>query len=142
MSRRSKLAIVLVLLAAVGAVGAVLVRPGLIRRRTAAVRAITVRVGHVDYPAFSEEIRLGPGEEKVIWDTAYSVRFAGFVPDFAMDPETGAVSSRSDRRINPASLLELYQGGAKLYEQWVVHTDPEVHQVRAPGFVFRVVRLD
>ena len=66
------------------------------------------------------------------------VRVLQFMPDYAMDNAAKAPVNQSDRRRNPAALVELEVGG-RLETRWVFSKFPEFSQKDSTLFPYRVL---
>jgi hypothetical protein len=82
-----------------------------------------------------------PGPERELEGLGCKVRVAEFYPDFSMDRATRKPSNQSDKRRNPAVLVELDQGGKK-EERWVFAKFPDFQTQRAEGRLPYRITLD
>lgn len=82
------------------------------------LHSVVLRVNHRIYTKFDEVQEVRPGEEFQIGDTDFSARIVDFVPDFAIEGQSGKVFSRSDQPNNPAIQIEIYEDGQKLETTW------------------------
>ncbi|MDH4227691.1 MAG: cytochrome c biogenesis protein ResB [Deltaproteobacteria bacterium] len=72
------------------------------------------------------------GEMVNVPGTPYSVKIAGFVSDFAFDPETKQIYSSGDDHKNPALMLEVYEKDKERNTAWIFGNIPGFRQA-IPG---------
>lgn len=86
------------------------------------------------------ELPATAGEVHVFKDLGCTVRVRVFHPHFGMDLETGKPVNQSDRRLNPAALVEIGRNG-KTEERWVFAKFPDFKKDAAETIPYRI-RLD
>ncbi|MFQ5414604.1 MAG: hypothetical protein ACE5E6_09125 [Phycisphaerae bacterium] len=98
-------------------------RDALLRQfETEFTRAPTLGIARADGGG-AETVAVKPGTEHVLKALGCTVRVRRFLPDFAIDDNTGEPISRSDARRNPAALVEIEYDG-KTHERWVFSKFP------------------
>jgi hypothetical protein len=91
--------------------------------RTELTRTPVVQVVSKD-GADSWELEAVPGVSQRLGSASAKIRIKKFYPHFAIDNETGKPISLSDKRMNPAALVE-FKVGKKKSERWVFSAFPE-----------------
>jgi hypothetical protein len=85
----------------------------------------------------SQTLPAKPGASRALDDLECTVRVKRFYPDFAVDGETKKPTNKSDRRFNPAALLEIEHKGAK-EERWVFARFPQFSEHGSTNSPIRV----
>jgi hypothetical protein len=100
-------------------------------------RAPTVLVARTNGDG-AQTVPAEAGVDRKLDELGCTVRVTAFYPDFSMDRETGKPANQSDKRRNPAALVELEQDDRK-EERWVFAKFPDFKSDRADRLPFRVV---
>jgi hypothetical protein len=108
-------------------------------QKTGPLYEIEVRNPHAE--DFVEVHEVGMNEEFKVGDTNYSAMVIRFEPDFTIDLDTKEVVSRSQDMNNPAILLEIYENGNKVVEQWVFRKEMP-HMSRKTPISFALLTVD
>lgn len=104
--------------------------------RTELTREPMVRVGTEDRTKWAE-FPMTTGSEHVAEEIGATVRVLAFLPDYVVDRETGKPESESDRRLNPAVLVEIFHGG-KTEQRWVFAKYPDFGKAAGEQLPVRV----
>ncbi|MFQ5590914.1 MAG: hypothetical protein ACE5HE_07120 [Phycisphaerae bacterium] len=72
----------------------------------------------------SRSLRVDVGSRHVVEDLGCTIRIKSFYPDFAIDDKTKKPINRSDRRLNPAALVEVEYRDRK-EDRWVFAKFPD-----------------
>ncbi len=86
----------------------------------------------------SHELDLTLDASQTLDDLKCTVRIRGFFSDYAMDDEAKKPVSRSDRRLNPAALVEIEYDG-RTEQRWVFAKFPEFSRKDDNPWPFRVI---
>lgn len=105
------------------------------------LEAVVVRINHRIYPQFDEVQRVAPGERFQIGDTDFTARIIDFVPDFAIDPETKEIFTRTELLRNPAIKIEVFDDDTKVEELWAFRGEGAPHFSRESMLLFRIEEL-
>jgi len=105
------------------------------------LEAVVLRINHRIYSQFDEVRRVSPGERFQIGDTDFTGRIIDFVPDFAINPETKEVFTRTNLPRNPAVKIEVFEGGTKVEEVWAFQGEGAPHFSRESMLRFRIEEL-
>ena len=85
----------------------------------------------------SREVPVKVGSATVLEGLGCKISVRSFFPDFAMDNTTHSPVNQSNRRNNPAALLEIEHEGSR-QERWVVARFPEYNPSNAQALPFRI----
>jgi hypothetical protein len=99
-------------------------------------RAPVLRVSRLD----GSDLRIlpaGPGTDQDLEDLKCSVRVLSFYPHFTMDKETAKPANRSDKRVNPAALVEIEHQGRK-EQRWLFAKFPDFKATKRENLPYRV----
>ena len=86
----------------------------------------------------SHELDMTLDASQTLDDLKCTVRVRGFFTDYAMDDEAKKPISRSDRRVNPAALVEIEYDG-RTEQRWVFAKFPEFSRKDDNPWPFRVI---
>jgi hypothetical protein len=86
------------------------------------------------------ELPAEPGTAEELKDLGCTVRVLRFLPHFGQEKEDGKIVNRSDRRLNPAALVEMEQGDRK-EQRWVFAKFPDFKMGESQTLPLRV-KLD
>ena len=86
----------------------------------------------------SQEIAVKTGEAFRLDGFEHVLRVRKFLPDFAVDEATSQPVARTERRLNPAVLVELEHDGKRI-ERWVFAKFPDFAQERDVPLPFKLV---
>lgn len=104
--------------------------------RTELTREPVVRVGTQDRSKWAE-FPMKTGSEHVAEEVGATVRVLAFLPDYIVDRKTGKPETESDKRLNPAVLVEIFQGG-KTEQRWVFAKYPDFGKAAGSQLPVRV----
>lgn len=96
----------------------------------------TLRVSRADGSSPCE-LAARPGTAHGLDDLGCQVRVRAFYPHFSFDKETHKPVNQSDKRLNPAALVEIEHNGKK-EERWVFAKFPDFKGKEAQALPFRV----
>lgn len=118
--------------------------PGLLAASAAAagafeVESITLAVSHRVFREYHEEFTVKPGERFYLSDSDYSAEAVEFVPDFAINVETGEVITRSQEPNNPAVHVTVYQDDRQVDQVWAFSGTGAPHFYRDSMLAFVLV---
>ena len=85
----------------------------------------------------SHELPAKPGVVRNFDDLGCKIRVREFFPHFGMDHQTNKRSTLSNKRVNPAALVEIEHEGAQ-EERWVFSRFPGFHAAEPEELPFRV----
>jgi hypothetical protein len=85
----------------------------------------------------SRELPVKPGAVRVLDDLGCKIHVRRYHPHFAIDPQTNKPVNLSDKRVNPAVLVEIEHDNQK-EERWVFAKFPDFRADTADGLPFRV----
>ncbi|MBI2930250.1 MAG: hypothetical protein HYY16_01245 [Planctomycetes bacterium] len=106
------------------------------------VKKVTVMVRHLEYQNFSATYDLELRKKVYIHDTHYWLILKDFTGDFFMDPKTREITSRSSSLRNPGAKITLGHMDKPVYTQWFFKEEESRHEIKAPGFIITVVRVE
>jgi hypothetical protein len=106
------------------------------------------KVAHVDlvirhrvFTDFVDQVKAVPAKPFGVGDTDYSATVIQYVPDFAMDIESGRIYSRTDQPNNPAFKIAVRQKDAPVDTTWAL-LDMPPHFARKSMLSFQVMRIE
>jgi len=85
----------------------------------------------------SHELAVKPGATHTLEDLDCRIGIKSFYPHFAMDRDTKEPTNRSDKKLNPAALVEIEYKGEK-EERWVFAKFPDYSQSKERTLPFKV----
>lgn len=65
-----------------------------------------------------------------------SIKVVRYVSDFAFDPKTNSVYSKSEKSGNPAIQLAIYQNGKEIGEPWFFYNFPQIQVMKSLPYFF------
>lgn len=99
-------------------------------------RAPVLRVSRLDSSGL-EVLPAEPGTAQNLKDLQCRVRVLSFYPHFTMDKATAKPSNRSDKRENPAALVEIEHQGRK-EERWVFAKFPDFRALKEVNLPYKI----
>lgn len=100
------------------------------------IRKPMLRVTRLDHD-LTRTVPALAGSEQTLKDLGCSIRISAFHPHFAIDDKTGQATNLSDRRLNPAALVELAHQDAKS-TFWVFARFPDFAKQSSNDLPFRI----
>ncbi|BAM07817.1 cytochrome c biogenesis protein ResB [Leptospirillum ferrooxidans] len=68
--------------------------------------------------------------------TDLSIKILRYVADFAFDPKTNSVYSKSEKSDNPAIQLGIYQNGKQIGSPWLFYNFPQIQVMKSLPYFF------